>query len=49
MLIRESNLYSIQKTMAFFALRIVTPWGQDPRSGAWFWEAGNERSEGGRP
>ena len=20
------------------ALGIVTPWGQDPRSGAWFWE-----------
>lgn len=49
MLIRESNLYSIQKTMAFFALRIVTPWGQNPRSGAWFWEVSGKRKRSRLP
>ncbi len=28
---------------AAFALGIVTPWGQDPRSGAWFWEVSGKR------
>ena len=31
------NIHSL-----IFALGIVTPWGQDPRSEAWFWEAGDE-------
>ena len=31
------------------ALGIVTPWGQDPRSGAWFWEVSGKRKRSRLP
>ena len=30
------NQRTISNILFDFALGIVTPWGQDPRSGAWF-------------
>ena len=41
---------SIEQSFPAFALGIVTPWGQDPRSGAWLQEPrGRAAGAHGRP